>query len=269
MDIINVAMMVVLVVLLTMFFNISNIYVWLRDMHLLYNYRTLNIVEILQNNNKKIIPKNKKNKILIITYDNRNDDYIQLHNANFINYCNKWGIDYEYYDKCNLNVYWCKMYMLNKSIDKYDYVMWCDSDTIIKNDDIDLNDIINQYDADIIMSDDNVNVVKRTNAGIFIIKNSIIGKQFLQDCIKTYEERKKHCYVNNNKLNGIWALSCYEQGVMDELLFKKYMKYASLVPVNLFHNSGVCNDEIFLMHNYGTNSENRKKCFLSKKQNLS
>jgi hypothetical protein len=58
----------------------------------------------LKSNNKLSIPKNKKNKILIITYDNRPRlSYIKHHNKNISEYCSNWGYHYKFFDKCSYN----------------------------------------------------------------------------------------------------------------------------------------------------------------------
>ena len=60
-------------------------------------------------------------------------------------------------------------------------------------------------------------------AGVFFIKNSEVGKNFISDCIKYLKDHPK-CIVNN-KEQGMWAGICYEQGVMNTLLKEKYKEY--------------------------------------------
>jgi hypothetical protein len=103
-----------------------------------------NIDQYFFNNNLVKNPKNIYNKIAFVTYDNRpNLDYIKMHNTNIYNYCKKWGCTYYYYDKCTYNTYWCKIYLVLEilKLNIYDYVIWLDSDTIIKKMDVNINDI--------------------------------------------------------------------------------------------------------------------------------
>ena len=100
------------------------------------------------NNNLLDKPIEKVNKIAIITFENRKgDEYIELHNKNMKSYCEKWNYDYLFYDTCINNVYWCKIYYVLDVLksEKYDYVLWMDSDTIIKNPNISMDLIVNKY----------------------------------------------------------------------------------------------------------------------------
>ena len=48
-------------------------------------------------------------------------------------------------------------------------------------------------------------IIKVYCAGVFLIKNDSIGKEFLKDCINTYIETS-HCKVNNKySLNSAWT----------------------------------------------------------------
>lgn len=218
----------------------------------------------LHNNNIKkkhsYIP-NIPRRILIITYDNRKSvPYIDVHNENVQNYVNKWNYQYKFVNDCIYNTYWCKMYMVLDELntDKYDYVMWMDSDTFINNKNISLHKILNQYTSDIFIGDDNNRIINITNAGVFIIKNSPIGKRFMKDCIDALEPE---CINANNTLNGMWAGTCYEQGIMNIMILKKYYKFTTILPKNIIYNKDKCNKEAFIMHLYNSSQEKRLKCF--------
>jgi hypothetical protein len=222
----------------------------------------------LLNNNLRDKPLEKKNKILIITYDNRtNTKYIQLHNDNLNEYAKKWNIEYKYFNKCNKNNYWCKIYIIYDLIltKKYDYIMWMDSDTYIKNMDIDLNKILNQYDSDIFIGSDNNPKYDITNAGVFIIKNSIIGVNFLEDCINYVN---KSCFKKDGTLKGNWAGMCYEQGVMNILIADEYNKYTTLLSNNIIFNYNKCSNDVFIMHMYASSDKSRTKCFKSSEKKI-
>lgn len=221
------------------------------------------IIYKLINNNKLNTPIIKKNKILFITYDNRyEEEYIQIHNYNIKKYVDKYNYTYKFYNKCNENVYWCKIYMVLDALksNKYDYVIWMDSDTIIKNFDIDIGNILNKYSSDIFIGSDNNTRLDITNAGVFIIKNSIIGTQFLYNCINYVSEK---CLNNDGTLKGIWAATCYEQGVMNLLIADKYNIHTTILTNDIIFNYNVCSDEVFIMHLYASSSNYRVRCFHS------
>ena len=207
----------------------------------------------------------KKNKILIITYDNRTDlSYIDIHNKNLTEYSKKWGFDYIFYDSCQYNNYWCKIHMLLDELnnDNYDYVMWMDSDTYIFNMDISLSDIFNNFSSDIFIGSDNNSNYDLTNAGVFAIKNSYDGKQFLIDCINSFDSQ---CNKSNGELDGEWAGTCYEQGIMNVLISNKYFHNTTMLTNDLIFNYNKCNNNVFIMHLYASSNDYRKKCFTSKK----
>jgi hypothetical protein len=222
-----------------------------------------NILKLI-NNNKLEKPTVKKNKILFITYDNRyKEEYVLIHNNNIKKYVKKYNYEYKYYNKCNDNVYWCKIFMVLDALikNKYDYVIWLDSDTVIKNFDIDIGEIFNKFSSDIFISSDNNTNYDITNAGVFAVKNSTIGKNFLSDCINYISDK---CLNNDGSLKGIWAASCYEQGVMNILIIDKYSKDTTILTNDIIFNYNVCSDDVFIMHLYASSSNYRVRCFNSK-----
>ena len=236
------------------------------------------IIDKISNNNKIYTKINKKKyKILIITFDDRkNIEYIRLHNENFKNYANKHGYEYKYehlYNQnLNTNPYWYKIYLVKYYLDTnvYDYVMWVDSDTMIVDDSIDLNDYLNLYSSDLFFCDDNQGIQK-INAGIFIIKNSKIGKQYINDCINNF---CSNCIKpGEKKLKGRWAAICYEQGIMNLVLIKDYIKYSTVFSLemvyctNNFYLIKVLKD-LFIIHYYDTTTSQRNILFLDIAKNI-
>ena len=169
----------------------------------------------------------KKRKIAIVTAENRNGSYIKYHDLN----CEKYSEinDYSYFrvnicDPSESSIYWCKIYKVKKFLDSgnYDYVLWLDSDTIFTSD-TPIDYYISKFgEPDIIIGNDYHKIINSygLNAGIFLIKNSEIGNLFINECIYTIEI-STDCILNG-KEQGIWAGSCYEQGVMNLLLREKY-----------------------------------------------
>jgi hypothetical protein len=209
-------------------------------------------------------------KLLIISFDNRkNLEYLTLHNKNISNYCAKYNIDYKFIDSCDKNVYWCKLYLIYNELinNKYDYIMWMDTDTIFVNQNINLLEILYNFPSDIYIGHDyygdkydyyGINNI--LCAGVFIIKNSDIGKKFINECLET----NKNLYCINNsslKLNGLYAALCYEQGTMNNLIYNKYLHYTSIFLNNLISNSYNCNNNTFITHYFGGNKEEIVSCF--------
>jgi hypothetical protein len=212
--------------------------------------------------NKNMLDKpiNKKNKIAIVTFENRhNIDYINMHNKNISSYCDIWNYDYIFYDQCDKNIYWCKIYYVLDTLkqNKYDYVLWLDSDTIIKNNNISIDMIVNKYTSDIFMGTDSTTGFC---AGVFIIKNSDTGISFLEDCISNL---MPICITEDNKLKGDWAGMCYEQGVMNMLIFEKYANYTTCLPEYIIYNgdSNTCNADTFIYHMFASKEKERNSCF--------
>jgi hypothetical protein len=248
-------------------FIISHLYIYNQNNIYLKNVRhpsKVNLPQLISNNKLKK-PLQTRNKILIITFDNRNDNYITAHNNNLKKYSKKWNIDYKFYNKCNKNIYWCKIHLISDALksNKYDFVMWLDSDTYIKNMNINLSDILNQYNSDIFIASDNNKFSDLVNAGVFIIKNSKIGKQFIEECISSFYPECLNC---DNSLKGRWAGFCYEQGIMNILIANKYRKYTTILTNDIIYNGFKCVDNVFILHYYGSKVDtnyikDRDKCF--------
>jgi hypothetical protein len=260
------SLLIVIIILSLLFLDLifpQKDYVKINDKNYFEKFSQKYIITKLINNNLRKIPATEKNKILIISYDNRKDEkYIQLHNHNVQEYTKKYGHKYVFYNKCNENNYWCKVYMVLDALEtnKYDYVIWMDSDTLIKDFDIDINDILNTYSSDIFVGSDNNPKYDLINSGVFMIKNTDIGKQFLRDCINFIPEV---CVKKDGSLKGAWAASCYEQGTMNILIADKYSKYTTVLKNKLIFNYNVCSNEVFIMHLYASSPNYRKHCFMS------
>lgn len=250
----------IFILIVLIYIKYCDLYHYSRDIIYIYNTSNDDMVTLLTNNNQLTKPNNDMNKILFVTFDNRNDEYIKIHNMNLEKYADNWNYEYKFIKKCNYNTYWCKIHIVLDELrtNKYDYVMWLDSDSIIKKLDIDIGKIFNLYNSDIYIGDDNNGGTFITNAGVFAIKNTTIGKQYLIDCIKNFD---KTCLNSDNTLKGKWAGMCYEQGVMNYLISTKYRKYTTILPQNIISNGRICKENVFIQHLYASSSENRLKCF--------
>ncbi len=139
-----VIILIIILICIKLFFSDDNYAILSKDYNYFEKFSQKQIVSRLINNNKLNVPLNKKNKILFITYDNRyQEEYVAIHNYNLRKYVDQYDYEYKYYNRCNENVYWCKIYMVLDSLNtnQYDYVVWMDSDTVIKNFNIDFGNI--------------------------------------------------------------------------------------------------------------------------------
>ena len=102
-------------------------------------------------------------------------------------YCKRHG--YDHISVCGSVAKDCaptyqKSLFLLREIEKYDYIMWLDADTIIANQSIKLEDIINKYTRDIYycaQADSIDYAYDALNAGVLIFKNSDYSKRVLQE----------------------------------------------------------------------------------------
>lgn len=248
----------ILIILLYIFLNnFYNIYYYVRDIMYIFN---IEYKYKLKKNDFNFIYKKEDFehiKILIISFDDRiNIPYFEIHKKIFIDYSNKWNnIDYEFINNCDKNVYWCKLFIILEKIklNKYDYIMWVDSDVIITDIDKSIQQILYHFDSDIFISYDNINSNKKNNnshinSGIFIIKNSKIGINFLEECINNYNNSK--CLDENNNLLGIYSNRCYEQGTMGNLIHKKYKDFTTILSSLIFNNTNNCTKKGLFLHHF-------------------
>jgi len=260
----GIILLIIALVVIKLLTPDDNFLILSKDYDYFEKFSQKHIISKLINNNKLKKPLRKKNKILFITWDNRyQEEYVAIHNYNLRKYVEQYDYEYKYYNRCNENVYWCKIYMVLDALKKnlYDYVIWLDSDTIIKNFNIDIGNILNRFSSDILIGSDNNNSFDITNAGVFIVKNSDIGINFLNDCIGYVNEK---CINRDGTLKGIWAGYCYEQGVMNILIADKYSNYTTILTNDIIFNYNVCSDDVFIMHLYASSSNYRVRCFHSK-----
>lgn len=239
------------------------------DAQLQRMYKQARFTKLLDNNKKSLEEINKKApnyKIAFVTFEDRDEEYIRLHNKNVKEYCDKWGYEYIHAtkNKNGTSPYWFKVFLVQELIlsNKYDYVFWLDSDTIINNFNIDLGkDILYLYNSDIFLASDNTSY-DVSNSGLFIVRNSEMGRQFLDDWTKSYLPM---CEKEDGKLKGKWAMSCYEQGIMNKLIQEKYGKYTTFLDSRIFYNKNRCSKTVFITHFYGAGKNQRAWCFRQQK----
>jgi hypothetical protein len=272
--IINILIIILILILISIYIiikykfgSIQNCY---NDIIYDQTLKTGNIIKKNLDRNKKVIPYTNKNRILLVSYDDRSDEkFILEHNKNITAYADKYGYTYKYISNypSDINTYWKKIFIVRDELqtNQYDYVMWLDTDTIILNFDFNLNTLINSYNADLFLIDDNIFPKQQINAGVFIIKNTSIGKSYINDIISSYNNLT--CIKSNSKiLKGIWGGTCYEQGQMNIVLNSnnEYLLNCTVLPREIFFcgtDISNCFPNQFLFHYYGTKSAHRFRLF--------
>lgn len=213
-----------------------------------------------------------KRKILIFSADDRKDDFINFHNKNIKQYCDNHDYAYIFHGKNyeGIPIYWskllyCRDHLYSKN--NYEFVMWMDTDANIINNDIKISELLCKYDLDnkyhIFIGTDIGTTIH--NAGLFIIRNSDIGREFIDQCI---HELKTEC--KNDKgydLGKQWAGICYEQGRMNKLINNEYFEYTVHIPSHIFKNTYFCDKDTFILHKYGPKTD-IMNCFNSSAQHF-
>jgi hypothetical protein len=213
---------------------------------------------------KKIIKKHnyEPKKIAIVSMfitDSKVPHYANETKKILQNYCTKHGYDLYYFDDVidkNYTMMWQKQNAVKKVMDLniHDYVMWIDADIIIMNDNIPIENFIDlNKNKDIYLSKDiKTNdfwsfrwcVHHYMNAGIFILKNSVIGKQYLQEILDHY-----------TSFNGYFKENFFhEQSIMQYLYFKKYYPYALMIPhtvLQTIYSQNIQKEGDFALHMAG------------------
>lgn len=224
----------------------------------------------IKNDLKKSTP--SKKKIIIVTLETRDLDLLKLHNKSVMDYSQTHSYNYiylkEYENQLKLPIYWKKIQLvldLLESNPESDYVMWMDSDTMVCQPEIPLEYILDKESTKSIFIGFDYPVKDRYNAGVFIIKNNDIGKMFLRECIKTFTTRDK-CIEKNiingiekieYKLNGNWSGECYEQGIMNELLFSSYKDHCYSLDNEFLLNVGYPVTDTLFLHLHSGMSNNK------------
>lgn len=236
-------------------------------------YLKYKIFFVNEKSNFKLKNLNKKN-ILIFTIETRDLKILDIHNKNISDYAEKHNYKYifikDYKNSLELPVYWwkiqCMLDYLNSN--KYDYVLWLDSDAFFIDYEIPLESLLEMSPESSIYIGKDLNPLFNIYcAGVFIVKNDKIGKEFLSDCINTYINTKS-CKVDNKyTLNSEWAGDCYEQGVMNKLLKTKYKKNVFIIPNSFVLNHSKISENTVISHIFGDkdNTYNEITKFLENK----
>jgi hypothetical protein len=232
------------------------------------------------NQNQVVLPHTQPVTICFITLETRGDkeEYVKLHNRSFQEYVERQNrnqqnqYSYEFITECDStdhrhNIYWCKFFQLRKALEqnKYDYVVWVDSDTVITDYDLDFAQLLKGYQSHWFVSLDNLPTDKlypSLNAGVVAVRNSDKGKEILQVITNIYnqDDFQTKCVSPQNTLNGAWSGMCYEQGVMNWVLYSQYSDHLTILPEKYIQHGNACKKG-FIVHMFQSPSNLRTLCF--------
>lgn len=198
-------------------------------------------------------------RITVVTLETRTFPLLELHQNNMNEYCAKHNYSYQFYSSYQspYPVYWQKLQVVLDELNKNnsDYVMWMDTDALFVNQDIKIESILqSKPDKSIFIGYDIPRVLNYCSycAGIFIIKNNNVGKQFLKDCLEQLVTNPDCKFNGKYMCTGIWAGICYEQGMMNQLLMTtSYQSHLCVVDPSLFLNSYELFPKTFIHHYMG------------------
>jgi hypothetical protein len=230
------------------------------------------------NNNQMTLIRRIPLKICFITMESRKElEFVKLHNQNLKSYVdiqNQKNLavartySYHFFDQCQLsnhkhNVYWCKLFLAQEALksNQYDYVIWLDSDTIIIDPNLDIGDIITSFQSDFLVAPDQGGGGS-INAGVLIFKNSPIALEMLEKMTNIFNsvEFQQQCLRSDLTLNGIWANTCYEQGILN-LISLDYKEHLTLLTTNIINHRYAKTG--FIINMSGRTSEDRAREFKS------
>ena len=213
-------------------------------------------------------PQINKLNICILSMDNRDLEYIQLHKKSWEKYSKLHGYKYIFENQCtNLPVYFCKYQRILELMDttNYEYYIWVDSDTIVNKKYINytFENMVNKVgtDTDLITSYPNStfdpnNLFDRALVGSFyMFKNNNQSRELLQRCIDYIDISK---WDNLSKGDCRYAGYCYEEAALfysinDSINHKR-------IYGNFISNKNYCDNNYFIIHN--NSKDGIEQCFI-------
>lgn len=166
-----------------------------------------------------------KARCCVVCYEDRTKDEFKKTRRINQDYCDKMGYDFRYYTTYNAEYppYWMKVKIIHDILmsGKYQYVMWIDSDACIVTP-IPIERIFTLGDDNtfMVMTPDPPPHSCEFNAGVWIVKNSTKGRNFMADWLNIYD-RELHKYWSKSDDKWIcrqykiipcrWGRGAYEQ----------------------------------------------------------
>ena len=155
------------------------------------------------------------NICVVMFYDDNIKNYGDINFNINKKYCEKYNLDIIRSNKKNYktrHAAWERIPLILENIEKYDYLIWIDSDAFFYNDSNNIVDVINTHNnTNFIFSNDINN--KNINTGIFIVKNT----QYSIDFFKKWGYDEELYKTNPHPewwVQGV-LIDMYKQNLMD------------------------------------------------------
>ena len=228
-------------------------------------------IDVLKSNflNKKVnlsTSFNLKRKICILSMEDRDLEYIQLHRKSFQNYANLHNYQFFFEKPCkSLPIYFCKFKRILELMETTDceYYTWIDSDAIVNKrfKSFPLESMIEQVgtDTDVITAYiiEPFSFLKFLIGSFYMFKKSDKTKKLLQDCIDYIDFSK---WKNLKKGDCNYGGHCYEEAALFYALKNSNVIHRR-IKGNFISNSILCENKFFINHLLGKTHIN--KCFKS------
>lgn len=179
-----------------------------------------------------------KTKVALVSISTGDRYFSKITKNRLYEYAKLHDYDIEYFEEIldsNYTIMWQKplavLEILNKKENgkyKYDVVVWIDDDMYITNTSYGIEDFIRLSSKDILLSRDIINEDYNLyiNAGIYIVKNTDIGRKYIQDILNGYD-----------KFNGYFKNEYFhEQSMMTYLFYKEYYDNIDILPYGVLQS---------------------------------
>lgn len=193
-----------------------------------------------------------------------------MHRDNVSEYASQQGYNYTFTNEKphfqpELPVYWVKLQLAQhifRTEPTARVFVWIDADALVVHNHITVNDIIRESpSSSIYIGQDNPNRQKDPLcAGVFFIRNTGVGRQFVDDCLTQYIKNKKCTNSSGEQtLAGAYAGECYEQGVMNQLCQSDmYKDHVYILDRSTVTNHVEINPNSWISHIYGEKPHTEK-----------
>jgi hypothetical protein len=212
--------------------------------------------------------------ICIVTwFDDNVKEYAEITYIINKTYCDKYGYDIikSNEKRTNLKPHWERIPLVLKYLDKYDYVIWIDSDAIFNKDSPPITNVIEENKEKLFIFSGDVNDVSDNciNSGFFIVKNSPLCFPILENWYTNYDitkngDNRQHGYIEDQGgLRYMYEKNLYNlkniSVVIPYGILQSFPSYKRINKKNI--NIYGLTHKAFVVHLAGESNETRKKFF--------
>lgn len=203
----------------------------------------------------------QKLKVLLLQYEDRPEEKYRCQNLFKDNeaYAKQHGYDYKFHDVNDMEIppYWIKVFLIDKYMQSYDYIMWIDSDAVVYEFKRRVEDFFfNQTPLlAFVGCEDTPPGISPFMAAVFITKcKHSISEQMYTDWKAGYNYSHWKRSNDGRKwvASGVWSGSAYEQGYFNFHILPKYKDHIKLLPYFWFHMADSKACPAFAYHFHGS-----------------